>query len=96
MANNFVFTTIAWVGWRPSVYIGLLGPLNKLVFRKTDGILLAYKARQIIRPKPAQSARTQIILITMDSVEHNVEMPKDRFELPPAIQALLKESKQAP
>lgn len=65
-------------------------------YRKLDGILLAYKARQIIRPKTAQPVRTQVLLITIDRIEHNVDLPKDCFDIPPAIQALLKESKQAP
>jgi len=48
----------------------------------------------IIPHKMINRAAGQEFLIQVDSVEVNVEMPKDRFDLPPEIQGLLKKAPQ--
>ncbi|HYW41726.1 MAG TPA: hypothetical protein VE959_02640 [Bryobacteraceae bacterium] len=53
-------------------------------YRKEGDILLAHKA--------VAHAAGQEIVLTIDSVQHNAEIPKDKFELPDEIKALLKKT----
>jgi hypothetical protein len=46
-------------------------------YKKVDGILLPHRVQQ--------KALTQQIVITIDKVQHNIEMPAGRFELPEDI-----------
>ncbi|MCP5103609.1 MAG: hypothetical protein GY950_09535 [bacterium] len=55
-------------------------------YKKVDGILMAHSMKGTFVG--------QEIAITLNSVEHNVELPKDRFALPKEIQALLDKKKQ--
>lgn len=59
-------------------------------YKQVDGVLIPHKIVQEI-------VGLQKVEMFMESVEHNVEMPPDRFKIPPEIQALLdkqpKESK---
>jgi hypothetical protein len=57
-------------------------------FRKEGDIIVPHK---LINRLAGQEFE-----ISVQSVEVNVEMPKDRFDLPPDIQALLKKSREAP
>ena len=55
-------------------------------YREVDGVLLPHKSRRVgFGPE---------MLINIESVKHNVDLPKDRFKLPEEIQALL-DSKKA-
>ena len=54
-------------------------------YRPVDGVQYAHKSRIEIM------GQTRVIMI--DSIEHNVEMPKDRFKLPDEIKALVAKSK---
>jgi len=49
-------------------------------FRKVDGVLLPFKTKQTV-------ISTEII-VTIDKVEHNVEIPENRFDLPGDIKKL--------
>jgi hypothetical protein len=51
-------------------------------YRKEGEILMAHKV--------AQHAATIEIAVTIESVKYNAEIPKDKFELPDEIKALLK------
>ncbi len=51
-------------------------------YKKVDGILMAHKTRVIVMGQER--------ILTIESIEHNVEMPADRFELPDPIKELLK------
>jgi hypothetical protein len=51
-------------------------------YRKEGDILLPHKT--------VQRAMGQEITITIDTVKYNVEIPKDKFDLPAEIQALVK------
>jgi hypothetical protein len=51
-------------------------------YRKEGDVLVPHKI--------TQSAAGQNIVITIDSVKYNTEIPKDKFALPAEIQALLK------
>ena len=50
-------------------------------YKEMDGIMIAFKTRIL--------QMGQEVVSTVKSVEHNVEMPKDRFALPDEIKALL-------
>ena len=50
-------------------------------YRKVDGVLLPFKVKAVVMDQ-------ERMLVT-ESVEHNVKLPADRFELPQAIQALV-------
>lgn len=52
-------------------------------YKSVDGVLLPHKIRQEV-------GTIQKVNIVTESIEHNVEMPADRFKLPADIQALLK------
>ena len=54
-------------------------------YRPVDGVQYSHKTRVEIMG--------QTRVITFESIEHNVEMPKDRFELPDEIKALVAKSK---
>ena len=56
-------------------------------YRKEGDILVPHKM--------VNRAAGQEFLIVVEKVEVNVELPKDRFDLPPEIQALLKKAPQA-
>jgi hypothetical protein len=51
-------------------------------YREIDGIKLAFKTRQVVMG-------IQEMIFALESVEHNVDLPADRFALPPDIQALV-------
>ena len=51
-------------------------------YRKEGDLLLPHKV--------SQSAAGQEILISIESVKHNAEIPKEKFEVPAEIKALLK------
>ena len=57
-------------------------PLESYVseYKKVDGVLLPHKARVVVMGTER--------LLTTKSVEHNVEMPADRFKLPEDVQDL--------
>ena len=55
-------------------------------YRAVDGVQYAHKSRVEIMGQKR--------LITIESIEHNVEMPKDRFKLPDEIKALVAKSKE--
>ena len=54
-------------------------------YRKEDGILMPHKL--------VSHVATLEIALTIDSVKHNAEIPKDKFELPDEIKVLLKKPK---
>ena len=56
-------------------------------YRNIDGVLIAHRM--------VQKIAGQEIVITLDSVKHNVEMPKDRFDAPAAIKELMAEAANA-
>jgi hypothetical protein len=49
-------------------------------YRKVDGLTIPFKT--------IQKAASQEIVITLDKVEHDVNLPPNRFELPPDIKKL--------
>ncbi len=51
-------------------------------YKKADGVLIAHKVRTVI-------AGMQEMVTVLDSVEHGVEIPEERFDLPPEIKALV-------
>jgi hypothetical protein len=51
-------------------------------FRKVDGILMAFASRMDVMGQQR--------VVTVDKVEHNVELPADRFTPPAEIKALIK------
>ncbi len=53
-------------------------------YREIDGLLIPYKLEQVI----ANGMQTMIFVT--ESIEHNVDIAKDRFDLPEQIQELLK------
>ncbi len=55
-------------------------------YRPVDGVQYAYKSRIEIMGQKR--------VVTIESIEHNVEMPKDRFKLPDEIKALVAKSKE--
>lgn len=54
-------------------------------YKKVDGILLPHTIRQIIAG--------QEHLIKVNTIEHNVQIPSDWFDLPPEVQALVDREK---
>lgn len=54
-------------------------------YRKIDGIKIPYKTEMAILG--------QQMVVTVDSVKHNVKMKKDRFDLPDDIKKLVKKDK---
>lgn len=52
-------------------------------YREVDGVLIPYRVKALVMDQ-------ERLLIT-ESIEHNVDLPDDRFEIPPAIQTLLDE-----
>ncbi len=50
-------------------------------YREVDGVLLSHKSRRV--------GSGQEMLIIIESIKHNVDLPKDRFKLPEEIQALV-------
>lgn len=54
-------------------------------YREVDGILIAHKANTMVMGQQR--------VMTTESVEHNVEMPEDRFTFPERIQALADQEK---
>ena len=54
--------------------------------RKVDGILIPHKTQVKVLGQDR--------VVTLDSVKHNVKLPKDRFQIPMAIQKLLKRDQQ--
>jgi hypothetical protein len=57
-------------------------------YRKQDGVMIPFKTRMMGGPAP--------LIVTLTSVEQNTEIPKDRFEPPPAIRELAKEAVKGP
>lgn len=53
-------------------------------YRPVDGVLYAHKVVQTV-------AGQMDITIVTESIEHNVDMPADRFAIPPAVAALLEQ-----
>jgi hypothetical protein len=51
-------------------------------YRKVDGLLMAFSSRMKVMGQER--------VVTIEKVEHNVELPADRFALPPEIRALIK------
>jgi hypothetical protein len=51
-------------------------------YKKVDGVSMAHKARQVI-------GGVQQMAITIESIEHNADIPKERFKLPEEVQAVL-------
>ncbi len=65
------------------------GPIGKFTivlymddYKRVDGILYPHR---VVQSVPGQMD----ITIVTESIEHNVEMPADRFAIPPAVAALL-------
>lgn len=56
-------------------------------YKKVDGVLIAHKL--------VQEMAMQKIVFTITSVEHNVEMPKDRFDPPEEIKSLIEIQKES-
>ncbi|HUU84507.1 MAG TPA: outer membrane lipoprotein-sorting protein [Phycisphaerae bacterium] len=57
-------------------------------FKKVDGVMIAYKTVQEV-------ASMQKAVVTLTSVEHNVDLPKDRFALPEEIRSLIELQKES-
>ncbi len=55
-------------------------------YRPVDGVQYSHKSRQEIMGQKR--------VITIESIEHNVDIPKDRFKLPDEIKALVAKSKE--
>lgn len=72
-------------------YVGPMGELDVSVvvsdYREVDGIKIAHRAEQSLM------GQTQVIVT--EGVEHNVEIPKERFDLPDEIEALVEKDKNA-
>ncbi len=54
-------------------------------YKETGGIKVPQKATQTVAG--------QTVVLTFESVEHNAELPADRFDLPPEVKALLDKPK---
>lgn len=52
-------------------------------YRKVDGILLPFRITQTVEGTPER------MVLTFDSIQHNVDIPDERFKLPPEIQELV-------
>jgi len=55
-------------------------------YREVDGILVSHKAKV--------SVMGQTRMVTAESIEHNVDIPEDRFSLPEEIQELVDKAKE--
>jgi hypothetical protein len=53
-------------------------------YRRVDGLLLAHKRKQVMQ---GCGGPVEIVFVT-DSIEHNVDLPSNRFDLPEKIQEL--------
>ncbi len=56
-------------------------------YKQVGGILFPHKMKQVLL------GGVQTMVITFDSIEHNVDIPADRFDLPPEIKALIEKEK---
>lgn len=56
-------------------------------YKKVDGVLVAYKL--------TQKLLTQTIVISMDEIKHNVDLPPNVFQVPAEIKALADKKKDA-
>lgn len=69
-----------------------LGPVQVSVsvsdYRPVDGVLIPRKSTQSI----GGGVQTQVL--TFDKIEHNVDIPDERFALPAPVQALLEKAKK--
>lgn len=79
--------------------ITMKGPMGEMTlegtpadFRKVDGILLPATLTQIQK----FGQMNQSITVTFDSIEHNVEIPADRFAMPAAVKELSDKPKTQP
>ncbi|MCP5054758.1 MAG: outer membrane lipoprotein-sorting protein [bacterium] len=59
--------------------------INPTDYRKVDGILITHKM--------TMKYMQMELSMTMDSIQHNVEIPNNRFQLPKEIQALVDKEK---
>jgi hypothetical protein len=50
-------------------------------YRKEGDVLMAHKV--------VSHVATMELVMTLDTVQHNVEIPKDKFEVPAEVKALL-------
>jgi outer membrane lipoprotein-sorting protein len=67
----------------------LKGPMGEISTESMPGDYR--KEGEILMPhKIIQKAASQQFTITIDSVQHNAEIPKEKFDVPPEIQALMK------
>ncbi len=70
--------------------VNAMGTIKMQIFpgnyEKIDGLLIAKSMKMVMQGME--------MTMTMDSLEHNVKMPEDRFALPPEIQALLDKNKE--
>jgi len=55
--------------------------------RKVDDVMVPFRQR---------AAGLMPLVVTLSSVEHNVDIPKERFELPEAVKEALKDAGKAP
>lgn len=55
-------------------------------YKKVDGILIPHKNKILVMGMER--------IIILESIEHNVDMPKDRFDLPAEIKTLLEKKKE--
>ncbi len=55
-------------------------------YRKVDGVMLPHKITRHVRGGP----RTATYITIWESIEHNTDMPSDRFELPDKVKQLKK------
>jgi hypothetical protein len=74
------------------VEASLTTPMGKIPFeshvsdyKEVDGVMFPYKVRVIVMGSER--------VVTTESIEHNVKIPADRFDLPAEIQALLEREK---
>lgn len=58
-------------------------------YKKVDGILRAHKGKQVV-------AGVQQTLFVAEKIEHNAQIPKDRFDLPADIRALVEKQTSKP
>lgn len=56
-------------------------------YKKVDGVLIAFKV--------TQKMLTQTIVVTMDEIKHNVDLPADVFKVPDAVKALAEKKKDS-
>ncbi len=56
-------------------------------YKKVDGILIPHKV--------TQKVAVQTIVITMDEIKHNVDLPPDTFKVPDAIKAMVEKKKES-